>query len=174
MLNKINSIKILRVFFKTPEGKFHIRQLSRITKISAPGLLKILKKLISEGILVSEKSKIARYISASKSENFIHMKRVYNLYAIYESGLIEFIRKEYEEPECVVLFGSYARGEDISKSDIDIAVITKLRKNSDTSQFSSLKRKIDVHEINPRNSEKEFLNTLSNGIVLYGYLKVVR
>jgi len=44
------------------------------------------------------------------------------------SGLIALLKDKYEEPEAIVVFGSYARGEDTSESDIDIAVVTKKKK----------------------------------------------
>lgn len=37
-----------------------------------------------------------------------------------------------------------------------------------------LKRKISLHLIdNIKNEEKDFINTLANGIVIYGYLEVL-
>jgi hypothetical protein len=39
---------------------------------------------------------------------------------------------------------------------------------------SNLKKKISLHLIeNTKNEEKDFINSLANGIVLYGYLEVV-
>ncbi|MBI5060836.1 MAG: nucleotidyltransferase domain-containing protein [Candidatus Aenigmarchaeota archaeon] len=84
------------------------------------------------------------------------------------------MRNKYEEPEAIIVFGSYSRGEDQSGSDIDIAIITKKRINVSTVEFEKrLKRKINIYEIQIKHAEKEFLNTLANGIVLYGHMRVV-
>lgn len=174
MLTKDNDFRVLRLFFENPEKKFHLREIARITNLSPPGVMKIVKNLTAENLLISEKGKVVKNIYASKSEKFIQMKRFFNIYIIYESGVVSFLRQKYEEPEAIVLFGSYSKGEDISKSDIDIAIITNENLSLDLKKFESiLKRKINLHEIKIKNSEKTFLNSLSNGIVLYGYLKVL-
>ncbi len=167
-------MKVLRIFFENPERKFHIREIARITRLSPPGVMKIVKTLVKEGLLISEKGKVVKNVYAFKSERFLQLKRFFNLYSLYECGLVSFLRQQYEEPESIVLFGSYSRGEDISKSDIDIAVITSKNVFPDTKKFESvLKRKISIHEVETKNAEPEFLNSLSNGIVLHGYLKVL-
>ena len=169
-----NRYKVLKIFFDSPEKKFHIREIARLTKLSPPGVMKIAKNLVRDGLLVSEKGKVVKNISASRSEKFLHVKRFFNLISLYESGLVDLLRNKYEEPEAIVLFGSYSKGEDISKSDIDVAVITSKAMTLDMKKIENvLKRKINVHEIKLKEAEKEFLNTLSNGVVLYGYLKVI-
>lgn len=174
MLEKNNNMKVLKLFFDTPEKKFYIREIARITKLSPPGVMKITKSLVGEGLLKYEKSNVVKNVAASKSENFIQMKRMFNVYSLYGCGLVQFLRENYEEPEAIVLFGSYSKGEDTSKSDIDIAVITPKNIMPEMKKFeSALKRKINLHEIKLNNADKSFLNSLSNGIVLYGYLKVV-
>lgn len=136
--------------------------------------MKIAKNLAREGLLFSEKSRVVKNIFASKSEKFVQMKRLFNIYSLYGCGLVSFLRQQYEEPEAIVLFGSYAKGEDISKSDIDIAVITSKNMTLDLKKFEPpLKRKINIHEIKLKYAEKPFLNSLANGTVLYGYLKVL-
>lgn len=81
----------------------------------------------------------------------------------------------YKIPECIVIFGSYAKGEDTRESDIDIAVMTAMKEYPQLDIYEAdLKRKISLHLIdNIQNEEKDFINTLANGIVLYGYLEVL-
>lgn len=173
MLTKSNSFRVLKIFFDNPEKKFHLRELARFSKLSPPGVIKIIKELEGEGLVISEKGNIVTNICASKSDKFIQMKRFSNLYSLYESEFVNFLRHEYEEPEAIVLFGSYSRGEDASNSDIDIAVVTNKNISSDNKKFEKyLKRKINVSEVKLSHAEKDFLNTLSNGIVLYGYLRL--
>ena len=127
-----------------------------------------------KGFLETEKTKVFEYVRASRNREFIIAKKYYNLKTICETGLVRFLRDKYEEPEAIILFGSYSKGEDISKSDIDIAIITKKSLDLDLSKYEKkLKRKISIHEIQIKKAEKEFLNELANGIVLYGYLKVL-
>lgn len=173
MITKDNNYKVMKLFFDSPERKFHIREIAKLTKLSPAGVLKIVKRLKKEGWLVSEKKGIIEEIQHS-GDRFIKLKECHNIFMLHESGLVEFLRDKYEEPEAIAVFGSYAKGEDNSKSDIDIAIITEKEIKPDLSGFEkTLKRKISLYEISIENAEKEFINSLANGIVLYGYLKVV-
>lgn len=174
MLIKNNNLKVARLFFDKPEQKFHIREIARLTGLSAPGVIRIVSKLKRAGILVSEKEKVVENVGASKTTRFIQLKRCYNLISLFDSGLVDFLNQAYEEPEAIVVFGSYSKGEDFSESDIDIAVVTKKEVEIDLKKFEkALARKINVHEIRLKGCEPEFLNNLANGIMLSGYLKIV-
>lgn len=174
MITKNNTLKVMEWFFKYPEKQFHLRELERLTKLSMPGVKKIVEKLEKEYLLKSEKKKIVKNFYAARNEKFVHLKRAYNLYSMFTSGLLDLLKNKYQEPESIILFGSYGKGEDISKSDIDIAIITSKHKEIDFSTFEKkLERKIKIYEIKLDKAEKEFLNTLANGIVLYGYLKIL-
>jgi len=174
MIVKDNNLKIMKLFFENPEKKFHIREAARLTGLSAPGVLKIIGRLKKEGLLNSEKGKVVENVFATKTEKFIQLKRCYNILSLFDSGLVEVLREEYEEPEAIVLFGSYSEGSDIFKSDIDIAVVTEKKSKLDLKRFERvLKRKINIYEIQIGGCDKEFLNALANGILLYGYLKVL-
>lgn len=174
MITKDNTLRVMEVFFRHPDKKIHLRELSRITGLSMPGVKKIAEKLEKESLLVSKKEKMVKNFYASRNEKFLSLKRFYNMNSVFASGLLNFLKDKYEEPEAIVLFGSYSKGDDISRSDVDIAVITPKRITVDLNPFEKkLGRKIEVHEVKVKNAEKEFLNTLANGIVLYGYLKVL-
>lgn len=175
MLTKDNNYKVMKLFFDNPDKKFHIREIARQTGLSAPGVLKILKKLKEEKILQSEKENVVENVSALRNEKFLLLKKAYNLISLFDSGLIDHLRDRYEEPEAIVVFGSYSKGEDLSESDIDIAVVTKKEVQINLKEFENyLKRKISLYEIQVESSEKEFLNNLANGTVVYGFLRVLR
>lgn len=174
MITKNNISKVMEWFFKYPEKRFHLRELERLTKLSMPGVRKIVLKLEKENLLKSEKAKMVKNFYASRNEKFIQLKKAYNFYSIFTSGLLDLLKNKYQEPEAIIIFGSYSKGEDISKSDIDIAIITPKHKELSLSVFEKkLGRKIRIYEIKLDKAEKEFLNTLANGIILYGYLKIL-
>lgn len=174
MITKDNTLKVMEIFFKNPEKKFHLRKLERLTKLSLPGVRKIAKKLEKENLLESKKENVVKNFYAARNEKFVALKRAYNIYSIATSGFLELLREKYEEPEAIVLFGSYGRGEDNSQSDIDLAIITSKQIEVNTSRFEKmLDRKIRLYEIQVKKAEPEFLNSLANGIVLYGYFKVL-
>jgi len=173
MIGKNNTLKIMDFFFKFPERKFHLRELERLARLSLPAVKEITQKLEKEGLLKSKKEKMVKNFYAARNQKFIQLKRLYNIYSLF--SVIDYLKNIYEEPEAIVLFGSYSKGEDISQSDIDIAVITSNHKEIKISKFEKkLTRKIKIYEIQTKKAEKEFLNTLINGIVMHGYLNIIK
>ena len=69
-------------------------------------------------------------------------KRTENLKMIYESELKDYLSNIFPGA-LIILFGSYAYGEDTVDSDIDIAIIGYKEKKIDLAEFEKiLKRKI--------------------------------
>ncbi|MFB6100911.1 MAG: nucleotidyltransferase domain-containing protein [Candidatus Nanohalobium sp.] len=81
--------------------------------------------------------------------------------------------KEFR-PNALVLFGSAARGEDTEESDIDILVVAE-EKTFDVEEYESeFQREINLQFMNEDEllENKEFANSLANGVVLKGFLRV--
>ena len=88
---------------------------------------------------------------------------------------VDFIKKYYELPQSVILFGSYSNGTDTEKSDIDIAVISSKKEIPDFAKFESkMSRKINLHIIDIMKTPKEFINSLANGVVLEGFVEMIK
>ncbi len=175
MITKDNNLKIIEVFFKYPNKIFHIRELSRLTNLSTTGIIKIIKKLKKERLLVSQKTKIIEEIKPDFEGNFLFIKRLYNIYSLKDSGLMDYLNKFYELPKAIILFGSYSNGTDNEKSDIDLAVVSINKKIPELIKFENkLARKINIHIIDLNKTSKEFLNSLANGVVLEGFVEFVK
>ena len=73
-------------------------------------------------------------------------------------------------PKAVVLFGSYQRGEDIEESDIDLIVLTKIRRDISLAGFEkNLDRKIHLTFVNSIDKiEKNLQKNVRNGWCIYG------
>lgn len=165
--------KILDYFLKNPTQSIHLRELARQTGFSPAGALKAAKKLVKSGLVSEKKGTVVTHYKANADNPLWRpLKRAYNYYSLFESGLVAALNKEYGEPVAIVLFGSYAKGEDIETSDVDIAVITTDGIESDTKKFEKiLCRKINIIEVDLTSMKKEFRNNLINGAVLSGYLQ---
>jgi len=169
MIDKNSNSIVLDVFFDNPTKEFHARELSRKTGISIFSVLEAIKKLSKKGFLSVNKKGNMKIVKASHSTIFIRAKRIRNLEKVYDSGLVDYLVNAYENPEVIILFGSYNRGDDVENSDIDIAVITKEHKKHNLEKFERiLSRKISMHEIDLKKVSREFHNNLINGIVLEG------
>lgn len=171
MFTTENSQKVFEEIASKPNTFFSLRELARICGLSPAGTLKILKQLVSEKLAVREKD---AYQANVDNKGFISIKRALNLHAVLASGLVEFMREKIDF-EALVLFGSYARGEDNENSDIDLLVVSKHKKELDLSKFSKpLKKPITLHILDLTTAKKEFKNNIINGIVLDGYLRLFK
>ncbi|VVB86432.1 Winged helix-turn-helix DNA-binding protein [uncultured archaeon] len=176
MLTEDNKMHILKLFFEGPNERLHLREIARRVGLSATGAMKILRALEKEGLVEKERTKVTVVYNGNyENQKFMALKRSFNLYSLYSCGLVSALVDFYKIPEVVVLFGSYAKGEDTRESDIDIAIMTGIKEYPQLDIYEAdLKRKISLHLIeNTKNEEKGFINSLANGIVLYGYLEVV-
>ena len=177
MLQKSSMNKTAEVFFISPTKKHYLMDISRNIKLAHTSVKNSLNKLIKLGLItkfIENKGgrKFPIYKANLDDKNFKKYKVIYNISAILESGLIDFIEDKLM-PNSIVLFGSYQRGEDIEGSDIDLFVECK-RKELNLSLFEKkLMRKIQLH-FNEKFSSysKELKNNIINGMVLKGYLKV--
>ena len=170
MIEKSTIQKVLAVFFENPSREFHLRELSRLLKLSMPTIISTTDKLAKEKLITKEKGRVLTKVIANRDNiYFLRYKRVYNLELIYSSGIVDFISQAYNQPKCIILFGSFSRGEDTEKSDIDIAVITKKKLSLDFSQYEkALKKSINLHEVDLDKISEEFKANLANDIVLEG------
>jgi predicted nucleotidyltransferase len=170
MIEKNNIQKVFELFLDNPSREFHLREMSRMLRISMPTIITATDKLAKDKLIIKEKGKVITKVFANReNNNFINYKRVYNLKKIYDSKLIKHISDIYNYPKNITLFGSYSRGDDIESSDIDIAVITSKKINPDLEEYERyLKRNISIHEIDLNTITKEFQASLFNGIVMEG------
>lgn len=170
MIEKSTIQKVLTIFFENPSRDFHLRELSRILKLSMPTIISSTDKLAKEKLIIKEKCRVITKVTANRDNiEFARRKRLHNLELIYNLSLINYISESYNQPKAIILFGSFSRGEDIEKSDIDIAVITNKRLNMNLSEYEKkLKKAINLHEVDLDRISEEFKANLLNGIVLEG------
>ena len=166
--------EILCFLFTNTGEIFNARGLAMPLEVSQPAISKALPMLEKERLICVSKDKKSKRLSIELNrENpvVIGMKRANNIRQIYESGLSEFLREKF--PSCaIIVFGSFAKGEDTLKSDIDVAVVGAKKKSIDLSTFEKkLMKEIRINfyqsfkEIN-----KELRNNILGGILLSGWI----
>src|SRR3989344_988076 len=173
---------IIKYFVKEPEREFHIRELARLAKKSPTTVSKLLLNLEKENLLVSaRKLNHLFYKANAENKSFKDFKACSNIGQLRRSGLIDYLDKELNHPEAIVLFGSFRKAEDIPASDVDLLVISSLKKQLNLKRFEDkIGRKIDlfVHsnaEIEKmKTKNKELLNNWLNGVVLSGFWEVFK
>jgi len=172
--------RILEVFFRSPEQEFSLSDLAKEAGVAKANIGEILDEFQKVDLIeITKLSKIWRIKANQTNQHFIRSKIVYNLNSIYQSGLVEFLIEAFHNPKSITLFGSFRKGEDISSSDIDIAVESDEFKKYGVVGLVELMefekevgRKIQIHKFNRKNIDINVFNNIANGIVLFGFLEV--
>lgn len=168
---------IREYFFINPTVKHRVRQIEKTLDLSLPSVIRYCKELKDEGILKTvETGNVTFYTSDRTSKNFILHKKLFNIKQLYDSDVITYLKEELSNPT-IVLFGSYARGEDVEDSDIDLYVETSAKKEINLKKFERyLNRSIQVfrHKDIREVKNEDLANNIINGIVLNGFMEVFR
>jgi predicted nucleotidyltransferase len=174
--------ELFRVLCIKAGQNFNLRELAKLLKVSPTAVSKSLPLLEKEGFIQVKKSETMKLFSISFNRDnpkAIELKRVENLKLIYEVGLPNFLFEEFAG-SAILLFGSYSRGEDVvfkekdsHKSDIDIAIISRKKKDINLEKFEKLlDREITLNFYDSWNIDKHLRNNILNGIVLSGSVEL--
>ena len=172
--------KVAEVLFRYPEKEFSLSDLAREAGVAKANIGEILEEFREAGLINIEKlSKIWRIKANQTNSLYVKSKIIYNLNFVYKSGLVEFLVDFFKNPKAIVLFGSFRKGEDLSSSDIDIAIESddakeyQIRGLKELAEFEQIiGRKIQIHLFNRGNIDLGVFNNIANGILLWGFLEV--
>ncbi|NOQ38386.1 hypothetical protein GQ472_05865 [archaeon] len=164
-------------FFLHPTVQLRVRHIERDVGVPLPSAIRYVKELEEEEVLKSSFVSGVKLFSADRtSGQFLAEKRMYNIMALSDSGLLKYLVETLDNPT-IVLFGSYSRGEDVEDSDIDLYVEVQGRNLSGLKKFEKgLGRKIQIFFYRTIDSveNKELANNIINGVTLNGFLEVIR
>ena len=173
MYQQFNRYKILRAFFNKPNKTFQLRELVRITGISLPSVKQHVEVLLKQGFLHEVKGEIYKGYRSSMNENYRIFKRNDLLVRLNDCGLIKEIEEKFT-PNSIVLYGSAVDGRDDERGDVDIFVQSKVGDIELSKYENNLNRKITLlFESDMKKIDNKLKNTLANGIVLSGFLRVI-
>ena len=168
--------EILRLLFIKAGSKLNARAISKALGVSQPAVSKALPVLEKRGFILVSKDKGSKRLSIElnrEDQKVIWLKRADNLKQVYESGLAQLLYDEFRGA-VIILFGSYAFGEDTEDSDIDFVVIGVKKKDIELSQYeNTLGRKIVINHFGSFGRiDKPLLNNILNGITLKGAIEL--
>lgn len=152
------------------------REIAKVLNVSPTAVAKAMNYLESEGFVSIEKVGSVNLTSIQLNRDnpkVMAFKRIENLEQIYDSGLCDFLDERF--PGCtIIVFGSYSSGEDITGSDIDIAIIGSKEKDVDLTGFDErLDRVISLHFYKDLSStNRNIKSNILNGITLSGVIEL--
>lgn len=169
-------LEIFRLFCIKTGEKLNQRQIARFLNVTPTAIAKALPLLENEKLMIIRKSKEMNLNLVKlnrEDKQTINFKKAENLKLFYESNLLEFL-KENCPASTIILFGSYAKGEDTIKSDIDIAIIGSNNKKFNMKKYESkLEKEIRINYYKTfKEIHKELKENLCNGIILSGGIEL--
>jgi len=156
MLIPLQRKKILEVFMIDPVREIHLREISRLSKVSLNNVNDTMRQFVKDGLFkrreISNMSlfkpnldsedllKLFEYLELKRKKEFYGKnKNIARLLEKYTANVISVSKRQIQ---LVVLFGSVARSEWVKGSDIDILAVSS---NKDSDAINVLnKAKIDV------------------------------
>jgi predicted nucleotidyltransferase len=177
MIRKNTKEIIKEYFFMNPTIKLRVRGIEKLLKLSLPSVIRYSNGFVKEGILkIIEMGGVTFFCADRSSFNYILGKKLFNLKKLYNSGVIDYIKMELNNP-VIVVFGSYSLGEDIEQSDIDLYLETSSKKKLNLDKFEKvLQRKFQVFKFSNirKIPNSHLINNILNGFVLNKQLEVFK
>lgn len=173
--------KVLKHFFDRPYEEIHLRELSRKTKVSVYTVKNVIDQLSKENIIEERRNGNMRYIKANMNNYFFqYLKIAFSLKKIIDSNITIYLKENIPAVSSIIIYGSTAKGEDDSKSDLDILIIGQRKKIDITKFENKLRRQINLLTLkwsewreHAKKDKAFYKEIITNGIVLYGNLPVV-
>ena len=141
--------KILALFFLNPDQEYYFSEVVRLTGTRQGVIQRELKNLADAGILNTEKRGRQKFYAVNRKHPIFRDLR--NI--IFKTfGVIDQIREALEpmakKTKFAFVYGSFAKGEEIAGSDIDLFVIGKAPLDEIVSALTKVENAIG-REINP-------------------------
>lgn len=176
LYQKIIQFRVLKLFLENPYLGYYLRESARILKMDPMTVKRALVLLVEDELLtiIEEKNRIL-YKANMEAPAFRHLKISYNLSWLQEKKVIDFLTNQMGTITSIILFGSFAKGENDEESDVDILTIS-LAKNKPTAELAKLLNR-DVNLVNftsaqwsdqAKKNRAFYLDVILDGIVLYG------
>jgi len=158
-------VLILKLFFLNPASKIHVNGIARKTGLSPSAVTKECTRLLSLGLVKrSVQGNLTLY--EINRENVIHdeLKRIFLKYEFLDELLAS--RLEPERVKYALIYGSFAKGNENEKSDVDILVVGDLEENTLMKAVGEVEKKTG-REVNYNLwKESEFAEKIRNQIPL--------
>lgn len=193
MINKLEKMRLMELneaykkvlywFFSFPEIETGLNQLSSDLKISKTTAKKIVNILVKKKFLDRKiYGKTWRIKCDLKHQYNLTTKVAFNLdmiYSLYYDNLRDRIRGLVGNFASIILFGSYRKGDDNDKSDIDIAIEVVDNKELRIIELGVIPEfgfrknvQVNLHIFSRNKIDVNLFSNIANGIVLEGMLEV--
>ncbi len=181
LYQKITQLSVLKLFFDQPHSSYYLRESARILHMDPMTVSRALTLFVDDEILIKTKEK-NQILYRANLENPAcrYLKISYNLSWLHKKKLVDFLQNTMKTVTSVLLFGSYAKGENDENSDVDILVISLSEKKPTAELARLLKRDVNLISFTPSEWSQQaktnrafYLDVILDGVVLFGTKPVV-
>jgi len=181
MLERYALVKAIKRLASQPNRDFSVRGFAKAAGLSRGAAGEALSYMKKMGIAtLAVVGRTHQYRANLGSPLCRQWKILFNLDMIESSGIIEELVKKFPNVQSLLLYGSFARGTNDEKSDIDILVIAAKPAKPDLEFVDRLSKEANVTILSmadwKRKAERErvfYENVIYDSIVLYGERPVV-
>lgn len=141
--------QVLAALFLRPDEQFHVRELARMTGVSAGSLHRELKAMAQSGLLIRQKTGNQVFYRANTNCSIYEelaaiFRKTMGLTSLLESALSDLVARI----DAAFVFGSMASGRQGVDSDLDICVLGEVSLLEVVKALSSVQETLH-REINP-------------------------
>lgn len=114
---------VIGILFSTPGVSVHLRELARLSHVSAPSLKREIAILVDAGIVLSRRDgNRVQYAANPDCPIFEELRGI----ARKTTGLVDVVRNALakEDISLAFIFGSMASGKDRIESDVDLMIVS--------------------------------------------------
>mgnify|MGYP001559114311 CR=1 FL=1 len=115
--------RVLGLFFNEPTKEWHFEEIAREAKITRSKADRWLKQFIKDKVIrrIKERGKMPHYVSNCELPPYKNRKKLFALNKLYASGFLNHLAS-LPKARTVIIFGSFARSDWYSGSDIDLFI----------------------------------------------------
>ncbi len=175
------SWRLLVFFFSNPDKSFFVKEISRKASVSAGSVSRLCRKLFNQNFLLKSLKGNSVFYSLNNPNPVV--RRLKSAWFLNKLMVFKNVF-EFDEFFSVALYGSFASGDFVSKSDIDLLVITSVPESKVFKLFRGIRNNFkeelsltvlslsDWRELAKKNS-RFYVEVLSNHFVIFGESLVV-
>ena len=181
MLEKYILIKAIQKIISEPGRSFSVRELASSTSISV-GASKMALDYMKEMGIVTLKTIGKTYQYRADLENPLcrQWKILFNLDLIQKHGIAENLARKIDNIHAIILYGSFARGTNDERSDIDLLVLAHKPKKIDLGFVNKTGKEANITIMGMKDWKSKakkdrvfYENVIYDSIVLYGERPVI-
>jgi predicted nucleotidyltransferase len=142
-------VAILNLFLLSPENRFYLREIASLTGQPVRAVQRELPKLEAIGLLEHKIDGNRKYYQVNKEcPIFPELKSIFLKTVGLGDALREFLRQAEGAIRVAFIYGSYAKGEEGTTSDIDLFVVGTITARELSALLATAKSELG-REINP-------------------------